>query len=191
MTTDEQLTQYRCFFQTMVFNTWLYFFFVGFWAALEEIYPETRHQRSWKHKTVNVLNYLPRALQPKAKAALHEIWMAETRADAQRAFDQFTATFGAKYPKAVECLAKDRTELLAFYDFPAEHWIHLRTSNVIESSFATVRHRTDRTKGCLTRDGMLSMIFKLGMSAERSWRRLRGFEWLAKVISGVTFRDGI
>jgi transposase-like protein len=164
---------------------------LGFWAALDEIYPETGHQRCWKHKTVNVLNYLPRALQPKAKAALHEVWMAETRSDAQSAFDQFTAAFGQKYPKAVECLAKDRTELLAFYDFPAEHWIHLRTSNVIESTFATVRHRTDRTKGCLTRDGMLAMIFKLGMNAERSWRRLRGFEWLAKVIGGVTFRDGI
>jgi len=164
---------------------------LGFWAALEELYPETRHQRCWKHKTMNVLNYLPRALQPKAKAALHEIWMAETKAEAQRAFDQFVSTFGAKYPKAVECLVKDRTELLAFYDFPAEHWIHLRTTNPIESSFATVRHRTDRTKGCLTRDGMLAMIFKLGMSAQRSWKRLRGFHWLAKVIEGVRFRDGV
>ena len=164
---------------------------LGFWAALEELYPETRHQRCWKHKTMNVLNYLPRALQPKAKAALHEIWMAETKAEAQRAFDQFVSTFGAKYPKAVECLVKDRTELLAFYDFPAERWIHLRTTNPIESSFATVRHRTDRTKGCLTRDGMLAMIFKLGMSAQRSWKRLRGFHWLAKVIEGVRFRDGV
>lgn len=164
---------------------------LGFWAALEEVYPQTRQQLCWKHKTVNVLNYLPRAVQPKAKAALHEIWMAETKADAERAFDQFIANFGAKYPKAVECLAKDRAELLAFYDFPAEHWIHLRTTNPIESSFATVRHRTDRTKGCLTREGMLAMIFKLGMSAERSWKRLRGFEQLAKVIKGVKFRDGI
>jgi transposase-like protein len=164
---------------------------LGFWAALEELYPETRPQRCWKHKTVNVLNYLPRALQPKAKAALHEIWMAETKAEAQRAFDQFVATFGAKYPRAVECLVKDRAELLAFYDFPAEHWIHLRTTNPIESTFATVRHRTDRTKGCLTRDGMLAMIFKLGMSAQRSWKRLRGFQWLAKVIEGVRFRDGV
>jgi transposase-like protein len=164
---------------------------LGFWAALEELYPETRHQRCWKHKTVNVLNYLPRALQPKAKAGLHEIWMAETKADAQRAFDHFIASFSAKYPKASECLAKDRAELLAFYDFPAEHWTHLRTSNPIESTFATVRHRTKRTKGCLTRDGMLAMIFKLGMSAQRNWRRLRGFQWLAKVIDGVKFRDGI
>ncbi len=164
---------------------------LGFWAALREIYPETRQQRCWVHKTANVLNYLPRSLQPKAKAALHEIWMAETKAQALVAFEQFVAAFEAKYPKAVECLVKDREALLAFYDFPAEHWIHIRTSNAIESTFATIRHRTERTKGCLTRDGMLSMIFKLGMSAEKNWRRLRGFKWLAKVISGVTFRDGI
>jgi putative transposase len=164
---------------------------LGFWAALREIYPETRQQRCWVHKAANVLNYLPRSLQPKAKAALHEIWMAETKAQALVAFGQFVAAFGAKYPKAVECLVKDREALLAFYDFPAEHWIHIRTSNAIESTFATVRHRTERTKGCLTRDGMLSMIFKLGMSAEKNWRRLRGFEWLAKVIDGVKFRDGI
>jgi putative transposase len=164
---------------------------LGFWAALREIYPETRQQRCWVHKTANVLNYLPKSLQPKAKAALHEIWMAATKAQALVAFEQFVAAFGAKYPKAVECLVKDRETLLAFYDFPAEHWIHIRTSNAIESTFATVRHRTERTKGCLTRDGMLSMIFKLGMSAEKNWRRLRGFRWLAKVIDGVKFRDGI
>jgi len=164
---------------------------LGFWAALREIYPETRQQRCWVHKTANVLNYLPKSLQPKAKAALHEIWMAATKAQALVAFEQFVAAFGAKYPKAVECLVKDRETLLAFYDFPAEHWIHIRTSNAIESTFATVRHRTERSKGCLTRDGMLSMIFKLGMSAEKNWRRLRGFRWLAKVIDGVKFRDGI
>ena len=164
---------------------------LGFWAALREIYPETRQQRCWVHKTANVLNYLPRSLQPKAKAALHEIWMAATKAQALVAFEQFVAAFEAKYPKAVECLVKDREALLAFYEFPAEHWSHIRTSNPIESTFATIRHRTERTKGCLTRDGMLSMIFKLGMSAEKNWRRLRGFERLAKVISGVTFRDGI
>jgi putative transposase len=164
---------------------------LGFWAAVREIYPETRPQRCWVHKTANVLNYLPKSLQPKAKAALHEIWMAETKAQALVAFEQFVVAFGAKYPKAIECLVKDREALLAFYDFPAEHWIHIRTTNPIESTFATIRHRTDRTKGCLTRDGMLSMIFKLGMSAEKNWRRLRGFEWLAKVINGVKFRDGI
>ena len=164
---------------------------LGFWAALKEIYPETRHQRCWVHKTANVLNYLPKSAQPKAKAALHEIWMAESKAQARVAVAQFAATFGAKYPKAVECLVKDREAMLAFYEFPAEHWIHLRTSNAIESTFATVRHRTTRTKGCLTRDGMLAMIFKLGMGAEKNWRRLRGFQWLAKVIEGVKFQDGI
>ncbi len=164
---------------------------LGFWAALEEVFPETRQQRCWVHKTANVLNYLPRSMQPKAKAALHEIWMAETKAAALVAFDQFMAGYGAKYPKATECLVKDRDALLAFYEFPAEHWIHIRTSNVIESSFATVRHRTDRTKGSLTRDGMLAMIYKLGLSAERSWHRLRGFQWLAKVIEGVKFSDGV
>jgi len=143
------------------------------------------------HKTANILNYLPKSLQARAKAGLHDIWMAESRANAETAFDRFVTNYDAKYPKATECLAKDRAELLAFYDFPAEHWIHIRSSNVIESSFATIRHRTDRTKGCLTRDGMLAMIYKLGESAERSWRRLRGFEWLAKVVRGVKFRDGI
>ncbi|MEO8751067.1 MAG: transposase, partial [Casimicrobiaceae bacterium] len=132
-----------------------------------------------------------KSLQPKAKAALHEIWMADTKANATSAFNQFVAAFAAKYPKAVECLVKDRDALLAFYDFPAEHWIHIRTSNAIESTFATIRHRTERTKGCLTREGMLSMIYKLGLSAEKNWRLLRGFKWLAKVIGGVKFRDGI
>ncbi len=164
---------------------------LGFWAALEEILPDTRQQRCWVHKTANVLNYLPKSAQAKAKAALHEIWMAETKAQAHSAFDQFVTSYRAKYPKATECLVKDRDALLAFYDFPAEHWIHIRSSNVIESSFATVRHRTDRTKGCLTRDGMLAMIYKLGLCAERSWRRLHGFQWLAKVVQGVKFRDGI
>ncbi len=164
---------------------------LGFWAALEEVYPETRHQRCWVHKVANVLNYLPKAAQPKAKSALQQIWMAETKSAAATAFDQFVRTYQAKYPKAAECLTKDREAMLAFFDFPAEHWTHIRSSNVIESSFATIRHRTDCAKGCLTRTGMLAMIFKLGMSAEHGWRRLRGFEWLAKVIRGVKFQDGI
>jgi transposase-like protein len=164
---------------------------LGFWAALEELFPETRQQRCWVHKTANVLNYLPKSLQARAKAGLHDIWMADTQANAETAFARFITHYGAKYPKATECLAKDRAALLAFYEFPAEHWIHIRSSNVIESSFATIRHRTDRTKGCLTRDGMLAMIYKLGQSAEHSWRRLRGFEWLAKVVEGVKFRDGV
>jgi len=164
---------------------------LGFWAALDEVYPETRHQRCWVHKTANVLNYLPKAVQPKAKKALQEIWMAEDRASAEKAFDHFVQTYQAKYPKAVACLEKDREALLAFYDFPAEHWVHIRTTNPIESTFATIRHRTDQTKGCVSRDTMLAMIYKLGMSAEKRWRRIRGFHYLAKVIDGVKFRDGV
>jgi putative transposase len=164
---------------------------LGFWKALGEVFPATRPQRCWMHKTGNVLNYLAKSLQPKAKAMLHEIWMADTRAAAERAFDRFLATFQAKYPKATECLAKDRAELLAFYDFPAEHWIHLRTTNPIESTFATVRHRTDRTKGCLSRATLLGLVYKLAMSAEDHWRRLRGFRRLGEVIQGVKFTDGV
>ena len=164
---------------------------LGFWAALEEILPETRDQRCWVHKTANVLNYLPKSIQAKAKSMLHEIWMAESRADAEAAFDRFIETFRAKYPKATECLAKDRKALLAFYDFPAEHWIHIRTSNPIESTFATVRHRTDRTKGCVSRSSLLGLTYKLATSAEKSWNRLRGFERLGELIAGVKFVDGV
>jgi transposase-like protein len=164
---------------------------LGFWAALEEIFPATRTQRCWVHKTANVLNYLPKSVQAKAKQGLHEIWMAETRQQAEKAFDQFLETYQAKYPKATDCLVKDREPLLAFYDFPAEHWVHLRTTNPIESTFATIRHRTDRAKGCVTRDSMLAFVYKLGLSAEKRWRRIRGFEYLAKVITGVKFQDGI
>lgn len=164
---------------------------MGFWAALEEVYPESRQQRCWMHKTMNVLNCLPKSLQPKAKQALHEIWQANTRADAERAFDLFLKTYEPKYPKATLCLEKDRDELMAFYDFPAQHWQSIRTSNPIESTFGTIRHRTKRSKGCLSRDGMLHMMFKLGQCAQKNWRRQRGFNYLAKVITGVKFRDGI
>ena len=164
---------------------------MGFWSALEEVFPETREQRCWMHKTMNVLNCLPKLSQAKAKQALHAIWQAETKADAEKAFDLFLATYEAKYPKATLCLQKDREELMTFYDFPAQHWQSLRTSNPIESTFATIRHRTKRSKGCLTRDGMLHMMFKLGQCAEKNWRRLRGFDYLAKVITGVKFKDGI
>jgi len=164
---------------------------MGFWAALEEIYPTTRQQRCWVHKTMNVLNGLPKLAQPKAKRALHDIWQAETKNDAEKAFDLFIDTYEAKYPKATLCLHKDREELLAFYDFPAQHWQSIRTSNPIESTFGTIRHRTKRSKGCLTRNGMLHMMFKLGLCAEKKWRRLRGFDYLAKVITGVKFKDGI
>jgi transposase-like protein len=163
---------------------------MGFWAALEEVLPATRQQRCWMHKTGNVLNALAKSVQPKAKSALHDIWQAATREDAERAFDQFIVTYEAKYPKATACLLKDRDSLMTFYDFPAVHWQHLRTTNPIESTFATIRHRTTRTKGCVTRDSMLHMMFKLGECAEKNWRKLRGFAYLAKVIAGVKFVNG-
>ena len=164
---------------------------MGFWAALEEIYPDTRPQRCWMHKTMNVLNYLPKSSQAKAKQALHDIWQAETKVAAEKAFDLFIKTYEPKYPKATLCLHKDRAQLLAFYDFPAQHWQSIRTTNPIESTFGTIRHRTKCSKGCLSRDGMLHMMFKLGQCAEKHWRRLRGFDYLAKVITGVRFKDGI
>ena len=141
---------------------------LGFWQAIEEVWPQTRGQRCWVHKTANVLNKLPKSQQSKAKRALQEIWMAETKKDALAAFDVFVETWGVKYDKAVECLVKDRDALLAFYEFPAEHWKHLRTTNVIESSFATVRHRTVRSKGCLSNKTALAMIFKLAESARKA-----------------------
>ena len=164
---------------------------MGFWAALEEVYPESRQQRCWMHKTLNILNCLPKSVQPKAKQALHEIWQAESKVDAEKAFDLFVETYEVKYPKAAQCLQKDHEELLAFYDFPAQHWQSIRTSNPIESTFGTIRHRTKRSKGCLTRDGMLHMMFKLGQCAQKKWIRLRGFDYLAKVLTGIKFKDGI
>ena len=140
---------------------------------------------------MNVLNFLPKLSQPKAKAALHDIWQAETKADAEKAFNLFIKIYEPKYPKARLSLQKDREELMAFFDFPAQHWISIRTSNPIESAFATIRHRTKRSKGCLNRDGILHMMFKIGQCAEENWRKLRGFDYLAKVIIGVKFKDGI
>lgn len=164
---------------------------LGFWKALPEVWPNTREQRCWVHKTANVLNKFPKSQQGKAKRALQDIWMAETRSDAELAFDAFVELYGVKYDKAVECLTKDRDVLLAFYDFPAEHWTHLRTTNPIESAFATVRHRTTRSKGCLSNKTALAMIFKLAQSAETSWHRLRGYNQLPKIIMGVKFKNGI
>jgi putative transposase len=164
---------------------------LGFWKALTEVWPKTREQRCWVHKTANVLNKLPKSLQSKAKRALQDIWMAATRTDAEAACDAFIEAYGVKYEKAVECLTKDRTALLAFYDFPAEHWQHLRTTNPIESAFATVRHRTIRARGCLSNKTALAMIFKLAQAAEKSWRRLKGHAQLPKVIRGVKFNDGV
>ena len=164
---------------------------LGFWKALPEVWPKTREQRFWVHKTANVLNKLPKSLQGKAKRALQNIWIAETKHAAEAALDMFVEIYGTKYDKAVECLTKDRDVLLTFYDFPAEHWKHLRTTNPIESTFATVRHRTTRSKGCLSNKTALAMTFKLAQSAEASWNRLRGYNQLSKIIMGVKFKDGI
>ena len=164
---------------------------LGFWKALEKAWPGTRGQRCWVHKTANVLNRLPKSTQPKAKSALQAIWMAERRERAEQAFDAFVTAWGDKYPKAVETLEKDREALLAFYDFPASHWQSIRTTNPIESTFATVRLRTAKTRGCVTRNTILSLAFKLGQSAQKRWRRLRGYQWLDELERGVTFIDGV
>lgn len=164
---------------------------LGFWAALRKVFGDTREQRCWVHKTANVLNHLPKGKHGKAKDMLHDIWMAETKAEAERAFDLFIETYQAKYPKAAECLAKDRDVLLTFYDFPAEHWVHIRTTNPIESTFATVRLRTRRTKGCGSRMATLTMVFRLTQCAEQHWRALNGSKLLDDVIRGVQFVDGL
>jgi putative transposase len=163
---------------------------LGFWVALSKVFPSTRQQRCWVHKTLNVLDKLPKKEQPAAKALLHEIWMSAKREDAIKAFGRFIEVYGAKWPRATACLEKDRAELLAFYDFPAEHWGHLRTSNPIESTFATVRLRTYRTKGPGSREAGLAMAFKLARKAESRWRKLNGSTKLQDLIDGVVFVDG-
>ena len=164
---------------------------MGFWAALQEVYPQTREQLCWLHKTARVLNCLPKGMQAKAKSDLHEIWQAETKEKAEEAFERFEAKYRAKYPKAVDTLTKDRDKLLTFYDFPAEHWVHLRTTNPIESMFDTVRHRHRKTKGSGSRTACLAMVFKLAQAAERNWRRLNAPKLVGKVLEGYVFEDGI
>ena len=164
---------------------------LGFWAALSDVYPQTDEQRCWVHKTVNVLDKLPKRLQGPAKSALHDIWQADGRAAADKAFDRFIAVYEDKYPRAVECLVKDRAVLLAFYGFPAAHWQHIRTTNPIESTFATIRLRTRKTRNCLSARTGLSLMHQLAMSAQKRWRRLRGFRQLADVVAGVKFIDGV
>jgi transposase-like protein len=164
---------------------------LGFWKALRQVYGQTRWQRCWVHKTANVLDKLPKDLQAQAKQRLQAIWMAPDRQRAEMAFDLFIATYEAKYPKAADCLAQDREVLLAFYDFPAEHWGHIRTTNPIESTFATVRARTAKTRGCLSRNTMLAMVFKLYQSAAKRWHRLRAAHYLPEVVHGTVFKDGI
>jgi transposase-like protein len=164
---------------------------LGFWAALGDVYPDTRAQRCWVHKTVNVLDCLPKSLQAKAKSELHAIWMAETRDQAYAAFERFMRTYQAKYPKAVDKLLRDRETLLAFYDFPAEHWQHIRSTNPIESTFATIRHRSTRTKNCVSRATLLGLVYRLAREAEKSWQRIQGSERIADLDAGVLFKDGI
>src|SRR5690606_1660968 len=164
---------------------------LGFWKALPQVFPTTRDQRCWVHKTVNVLDKLPKRLHGAAKDLLHQIWMAPTKAAAEKSFDLFVETYTPKYASAAECLAKDREALLAFYDFPAEHWVHVRTTDPSESIFATVRLRTDKTKGAGSRVAGLTMVFKLMESASKKWRRLRGHELIRDVIAGVVFVDGV
>ncbi len=164
---------------------------LGFWKALGEVWPTCQEQRCWVHKAANVLNKLPKSQQPKAKRSLQEIWMAETKAEAEMAFDAFIEAYELKYEKAADCLAKDRETLLTFYDFPAEHWKHLRTSNPIESTFATVRQRTIRVKSCLSNTTALAMVFKLVDAAQKSWRRLDGHNQLPKLVLGAKFKDGL
>jgi putative transposase len=164
---------------------------MGLWAALAEVFPKTRHQRCWFHKTGNILSALPKSQHGRAKAGLQEIWQAATREEALAAFKRFTDTYSARYPKATEKLTKDSDELLAFYNFPAEHWQHLRTTNPIESTFATVRHRTTRTRNCVSRPTFLGLAFKLIESAEQSWRRIRAPEKIASLLGGISFKDGL
>jgi transposase-like protein len=164
---------------------------LGFWKAIDEVFPGTRHQRCWVHKTANVLNKVALSVQVNMKVDLREIYGAATRAEAETAVDVFADKYGAKYDKAVACLTKDRGALLAFFDFPAEHWDHLRTSNPIESVFATVRHRTVRTKGSLSPKTARLMVFKLVQAAAKTWRRLKGENQLPKVVRGVKFQNGV
>ena len=164
---------------------------LGCWAALREAYPATKEQRCWVHKTANVLDKLPKSQQPKAKEMIQQMYGADTKEEALGQYDQFVRLLEAKYPKACACLSKDKDALFTFYDFPAHHWRHLRTTNPIESTFGTVRHRTRQTKGCGSRKAPLMMVYKLASEAEKKWQRLHGCKWLAKVVEGVQFVDGV
>jgi putative transposase len=164
---------------------------MGFWAALSEVFASTTHQRCWMHKSGNVMNYLPQSTRVKAKIDLHQIWMAEGRVQAEHAMKLFEEKYGAKYPKAVECLTKDRGPLLAFYDFPAEHWLHIRTTNPIESTFATLRHRTKRVKGAFSKESALAMMLQLALEAQKRWNHICAVEKLGQLIEGIAFVDGI
>ena len=163
---------------------------LGFWSALDEVFPKTKRQRCWVHKTANILDKLPKSLQPKAKSMIHEMYMAENKESALKAYDHFVKTFEAKYPKAVKTLIKDKDNMFNFYDFPAEHWIHIRTTNPIESTFATIRLRTAKTRGAGSRTAALTMVFKLALEAEKTWHRLKGYKLIPLVLEGKRFIDG-
>lgn len=163
---------------------------MGFWKALEEEFPRCRQQRCWVHKTVNILDKMPKSVQSNAKRMIHEMYMSPTKDTALKAYEEFIKHYSAKYPAACKCLEKDKEQLFNFYDFPAEHWIHIRTTNPIESTFATVRHRSRQTKGCGNRMATLTMVYKLAKLAEKGWIKLRGFALLQKVIAGIKFKDG-
>jgi transposase-like protein len=164
---------------------------LGFWAALEEVYGTTRQQRCWVHKTANILDKMPKSVQTQAKRKIHEIYLAETKELAVQAFETFRELYGNKYPKAVECLVKDKAVLFTLYDFPQEHWQHIRTTNPIESTFSTVRHRSRQTKGCGSRDATLAMVFKLCREAEKKWRKLNAAEKTELVLRNVPFKNGV
>lgn len=164
---------------------------LGFWKAMDKVFPDARCQRCWVHKTANILNKLPKSLQPKAKSHLHQIWQADNKNEAERHFNSFVNVYEAKYPKAAQCLEKDRSSLLTFYDFPAEHWRHIRTTNPIESTFATVRLRTNKVRGCFSANTVMTMAFKLCLCAQKRWIRLHHPERLAEIIKGVKFVNGI
>lgn len=164
---------------------------MGFWAAIREIYPDTKEQRCWMHKTGNILNHVPKSIHGKVKSDIHNIWMAESKSDAKQAIKDFSDKYGAKYSKAVNCLIKDESSLLAFYDFPAEHWAHIRTTNAIESTFATLRHRTIKVKGAFSKDSALSMMFQLTLEAKKTWKKISAVEKLAELIESNIFEDGI
>jgi transposase-like protein len=164
---------------------------LGFWSALREVYPDTKEQRCWVHKTANILDKLPKSLQTNAKSLIHEMYMAENKEQALLSCDKFIKLYEDKYPKAIECLIKDKSRLFTFYDFPAANWIHIRTTNPIESTFSTVRLRTYKTRGCLNRITTLTMVYKLGIESQKSWKRLKGFNYIPLVIKGIKFVDGV
>jgi transposase-like protein len=163
---------------------------LGFWSALDEVFPTTKRQRCWVHKTANILDKLPKSMQSKSKSMIHDMYMAETKEAALKAYDHFIETLQAKYPKAIECLKKDKEDLFTFYNFPAMHWIHIRTTNPIESTFATVRNRTKRTKGCGSRLMTLAMVFKLSLEAQKTWKKLKGYQLIPFVMENKKFIDG-